>query len=103
TPVPQLFRGKTCIVEVVPANKLSGTIPTRLPCQRGKRVDDHLKIAFASAQSLLGALPVFDIRDQNVPTNKAPDAVTRWKRAHLKPSVDSIETSKTRLVLERFL
>src|SRR6185312_1977010 len=79
TPVPQLFRGKTCIVEVVPVKKLGGTIPTRRPCQRGKRVDDQLKIAFACAQGVLGALPVFDIRDQNVPTNKAADAVTRWK------------------------
>src|SRR5215469_12510126 len=101
TPALRLVGSHARVIQPPLIEEVAVAIRTRGPSQRRNRVDNQLETGFARSNCLFCALKVIDIRDQSVPTNHAASAVTRWKRANLKPSVDSIETSKTRFVLER--
>ena len=102
-PAARLCFGKAGEVQVVLVEELGASIRTRRPDQRRNGVDGQFETAFAPSEGVLGVFSVVDIRDQRVPTRDAARRITRWDRAHLKPSVDAVEASKTCFVLERLL
>jgi hypothetical protein len=81
----------------MPIEELRASIRARRPGQRRNRVDGQFEISFALAGGILGALPIVDIREQNVPSGDMPARVVKWKPTNLKPAVHAIETPDARL------
>ena len=96
-PVPHQLCGVTHEVEIVLVEELGGTVRPRRPRERGNRVDDLVEVALARVNGLLGALPVVDIDQEDVPAGDVPVGVTHGQRAHLEPAIDAIGTAAAML------
>src|SRR5262245_56262036 len=64
-------------------------------CRNG--VDDQAQIAFVRLQSRLSPFAVIDVRCECVPVENSPLAIAHRDPAGLKPAVDTIEPTETKL------
>src|SRR5580700_8697061 len=86
----RLFRGEAREVEPTLVEKVAETVWTSGPGKHRDRIDDRAQIVFARPDSILRALPVVDIRQQDVPTRNSIGFISHGKGAHLEPSINAI-------------
>src|SRR4029077_6410993 len=58
-------------------------------CRNG--VDDQAQIAFVRSQRLLGALPLVDVRQQNVPAGNTARLIAKRHTTVVKPPIFAVE------------
>src|SRR6516165_5297069 len=89
-PIPQFLSRLTEILQHAPVNKLEFTRRGHRTDQSGNAVDDQTKFAFCCPQRLLSALPVVNVRKQEIPANDAPLCVSWREPAHIKPAIHAV-------------
>src|SRR5207237_2822377 len=91
----RLFRGEAREVEPTLVEKVAETVWTRGPGKHRNRIDDRAQIALARPDGILCALPIVDIRQQDVPARNSIGCIPHGKGANLKPSINAIRPAAT--------
>src|ERR1700688_2215743 len=91
----RLFRVEAREVEPTLVEKVAETVWTSGPGKHRNRIDDRTQIALARPDGILRALPVVDIRQQDVPAGNSLGCIPHGKGAGLEPSVNAIRPAAT--------
>src|SRR5579862_9229143 len=94
-PAARLFRGEAREIEPTLVEKVAETVWTSGPGKHRNRIDDRAQIALSRHGGILCALPIVDIRQQDVPAGNSIGCILHGKGANLEPSINAIRPAAT--------
>src|SRR6202790_1116928 len=94
-PAARLFHGEAREVEPALVEKVAETVWTSGPGKHRNRIDDRAQVAFARPDGILCALPVVDMRQQDVPAGNSIGRIPHGEGADLEPSINAIGAAAT--------